>query len=165
MIDAPPGLAELVIANARRYATGKSLETDGPNDGPLIRPWLRRWGVARPAPWCSCFACCQVFEAAQSLGVTLHLKGSAGGLRLLDLNPDLILGDPEPGCLVVFDHGKGLSHVLICASVVRVDGVVAGADMISGNTSADGISRNGDRVAERPYALPDERIAGYVRVA
>jgi hypothetical protein len=37
-------------------------------------------------------------------------------------------------------------------------------DAISGNTSADGHSSNGDRVAERVVLLPVAQLAGYLRV-
>jgi len=147
MIEQPPGPAELVIANARRYATGKSLETDGPNDGPEIRDWLRRRGIATPASWCAAFACAMIEDATRALGFTLQLHRSAGALRLLELNPELVLATPETGCLVVWDHGGGKGHVGIVTSVTMVGGMLASIEGIAGNTNLEG-SREGNAVVE-----------------
>jgi len=165
VIDAPPGLAELVIANARRYATGVSLEVDGPNDGPDVREWLLRRGIDRPAPWCAAGACAWIEDAARAMGYVLQLHRSAGALRLLALNPELVIAIPEVGCIEVEDHGHGFGHVKIVTGLVLVDGVISSATAIAGNTSADGVSRNGDRVAERETPYPNPRLVGYVRVA
>lgn len=165
MIPARPGLAEAMIANARRYATGKSLETDGPNDGTEIREWLRRRGIATPASWCAAFACAMIEDAAHALGLMLSMRYSAGALRLLDLNPDLALTEPEAGAVVVWDHGHGLGHVGIVTSVTRVGGELASIEAISGNTGLGG-GREGNAVAERGFPFPQaRRLAGYIRVA
>lgn len=165
MIPQPPGLAELVIANARRYTTGKSLETDGPNDGPEIRDWLSYVGIRRPEPWCAAFACSMVHEAACIDGLVLSMRYSAGALRLFDLNPELKLAEPEAGCLVIWDHGGGLGHVGIVTGVTRVGGELAAITVISGNTNLEG-GREGNAVVERGFPFPQaRRLAGYVRVA
>ena len=165
MIPAPPGLAELVIANARRYATGKSLETDGPNDGPEIREWLAERGITTPAAWCAAMACAQIHEAARAMGLVLTMRYSAGALRLLALNPDLVIAEPETGCLVCWDHGGGLGHVGIVTGVTRVGGELAAIVAISGNTNLEG-RREGNAVVERGFPFPQaRRLAGYVRVA
>lgn len=165
MIPQPPGLAELTIANARRYATGKSLETDGTNDGPEIRDWLSRRGIHHPASYCAAGACAWIEDAARALAITLHMRMSAGALRLLDLNPDLVITEPEVGCLVIFDHGHGLGHVGVDTGVTRVGGELASIQMISANTNAEG-SRDADQCIERGFPFPQaRRLAGYLRVA
>jgi len=94
------------------------------------------------------------------------LKASASALHLLSENQHLVVPfeEVQPGDVLIEDHGGGLGHVSIVTDVVRVDGKVAGLSTIAGNTSADGHSRNGDRVAEHPHDLPDPRIAGVLRV-
>jgi hypothetical protein len=154
-------LAAQTIANARRWATGHSLEVDGPNDGPEIREWLLRRGIHQPAPWCAAFACAMVQDAYHALGIVPELHYSAGALRLLALNEALRTWEPDAGDLVVWDHGGGLGHVGI---VTDVSLLPVSFDAISGNTSADGHSRNGDRVAERVVLLPVAQLAGYLRV-
>lgn len=166
MLTQPPDLAELTIANARKWATGKSLETDGVNDGPMIREWLVRRGIHQPAPWCAAFACAMIQDAtlaAQMPALKMHY--SAGALRLLDLNPDLVLTEPETGCLVVWDEGGGKGHVGIVTGVTRVGGELASIEVLSGNTNLEG-SREGNAVVERGFGFPQaRRLAGYIRVA
>jgi hypothetical protein len=154
-------LARLTIANARRYNTGHSLETDGPNDGPEIREWLARRGIMRPAEWCAASACAWIEDAARALRIVLKLRRSAGSLRLLELNPGLVVSVPQPGDLMIEDHGNGKGHTRIVTEAALLP---VSLDAISGNTSADGHSRNGDRVAERVVMLPNPLLAGYLRV-
>jgi hypothetical protein len=156
-------LAILAIANARRWATGVSLETLGPNDGPEIRQWLLRRGLHQPAPWCAAFACAMVQDAAHALGIVPELHYSAGALRLLALNDSLAIQQPEPGCLVVWDHGGGKGHVGIVTTVAAVAGEVAAIRAIAGNTNLEG-SREGNAVVERGFDAPVERLAGYIRI-
>jgi hypothetical protein len=161
----PAGLAEYTITAARRFATGQSLETLGNNDGPEIREWLGRRGIHTPASWCAAFACAMIEDAATALKDTLQMRRSAGALRLLELNHDLVLTAPETGCLVVWDHGGGLGHVGIVTGVTLVGGELASIDVISGNTNAEG-SRDANQVCERGFPYPQaRRLAGYVRVA
>jgi len=158
-------LSDLTIVNARRYATGESLETDGPNDGPEIRDWLAAVGIHHPAAWCAAFACAMIREAAATLQQTMTMRYSAGALRLLDLNPHLKLADPEPGAVVIWDHGHGLGHVGIITEVTPGVGHPISLRAISGNTNADG-SRDADRVWERDFQFPQVHpIAGYLRIA
>lgn len=165
MIPQPPGLAEMTITAARRWCTGKSLETDGPNDGPEIRQWLNRRGWAKPDAWCAAFACAMAEDAANALKDTLQMRRSAGALRLLELNLDLVLSEPETGCLVVWDHGDGKGHVGIVTGVTTVGGELASIQVISGNTNLEG-SREGNAVVERGFPFPQaRRLAGYIRVA
>lgn len=165
MIAQPLGLAEYTITAARRFATGHSLETLGPNDGPEIREWLARRSIHTPAAWCAAFACAMIEDAATALRDTLQMRRSAGALRLLELNHDLILTEPETGCLVVFDHGGGLGHVGIVTGVTTIAGELASIQVISGNTNAEG-SRDANQVCERGFPFPQaRRLAGYIRVA
>jgi hypothetical protein len=165
VIGPVPGLAELTIANARRYAIGKSLETDGPNDGPMIREWLAERGIMQPALWCAAFASAQIHDAARAMGIVTHLRYSAGALRLLELNHDLVIAEPEMGGLVVWDHGGGKGHVGIITGVTRVGAELASIEVIAGNTNLEG-AREGNAVVERGFPFPQARkLAGYLRVA
>jgi cell wall-associated NlpC family hydrolase len=90
------------------------------------------------------------------------LRKSASAMHLLEYNQHLLTLDPKPGDLVIWDHGKGLGHVGILTGTTHINGTLTSIDVIAGNTSEDGKSRNGDRVAEHPCTL--ELIAGYLRV-
>jgi hypothetical protein len=157
-------LAEYTVTAARRFSTGKSLETDGHNNGPEIRDWLSDVGIHAPAPWCAAFACAMIREAAAALHLPPPIYYSASALRLLALNESLVTDQPEPGHLIVFDHGGGLGHVGIVTGVTSVGGNVASVQAIAGNTTLAG-SREGNAVVERGFDLPDPRLAGYVRVS
>ena len=104
-------------------------------------------------------------DAAKALSLTMQIRYSAGALRLLDLNPDLVLPAPETGCIVVWDHGGGEGHIGVVTGVTIVGGELASILVIGGNTNLEG-SREGNAVVERGFSFPQERrIAGYVRVA
>lgn len=146
---------EDLIAHARSF---EFVRETAPNSSPEIDRWLARLGLPPGNSWCAAYACCMVLD----LDPHTQLKASAGALALLAKNQPLRVQTPQPGDIVVWDHGHGLGHVAIVTSVVRVGGAVGGLTAIAGNTSADGASRNGDRVAEHEVSL--QNVAGYLRV-
>lgn len=157
-------LALAIVACARNYLGRQETDVARPNYGPKIEGWLEWVGIRRPAPWCAAFACSMVREASVKVGASTILRGSAGVWRLWDLNQDLAVTDPDVGCLVFWDHGHGLGHVGVVTCVVRVDGVLTGLRVISGNTNAGG-SRDADSVVERDFEVPGAHpIIGYVSV-
>lgn len=149
-------LPEQIVATARSYL---NVEEDpiGSNSGPLINHWQEFVGAHSGDPWCAAFACSVVHEARtlERLG-PLKFRRSASALRLLELNRDLVTTDPQPGDLIIWNHGDGKGHVSI---------KTADTDHIAGNTSPDGKARNGYGVFEHGYDPADPRIAGYIRVA
>lgn len=147
--------AEELIAHCRRFLFVREI---APNSSPEIDRWLARFGLAPGASWCAVYACSMVLD----LDPLTKLKTSAGALALLAKNAPIVVHDPQPGDIMVWDHGHGLGHVAVVTGVVRVGGVVASVTAIAGNTSADGVSRNGDRVAEHEVSL--DHVAGYLRV-
>lgn len=160
MTDVGPSitLAQLTV-NFAKQEVGQHEDPKGSNWGPRVKDYLAVVNVHSPASWCAGFAAFCIDSAAKALGVTLTMRFSASALHMLSLNPTLQIESCEPGCLVVWDHGKGLGHVGICATT---DGAIA--SVISGNTNSDG-SREGYEVCEQIKHLNDPRIAGYVRIA
>ena len=144
-----------LIATARKYLY---VRETAPNSGPHIDEWLAAVGCKSGDSWCAAYACAMVRET----NPRFKFHPSASALHLLANNPNLITFDPRPGDLVVYDHGHGVGHVAILTATTTVDGRLAYATTIAGNTSADGKSRNGDRVAEHDADL--ERVAGVIRV-
>lgn len=160
MTDLQTGIA----ARARRWDR-MMMETVGRNSGPEIDHWLA--GVHQPpgTEWCAAFACAQAFEAAAAIGLVLTLRPSAGALRLLALNRDLVVKVPEPGDFVIENHGEGKGHVIICTAATVVGGALAAYRGISGNTNAQG-SRTAEFVWEKDYDVPGlHPIAGFLRIA
>lgn len=148
-------IPEDLIRTARSYLGQRESK---PNSSPLIDHWLAGVGEPPGVPWCAAFACACLSETDPHLG---FLK-SAGALRLISRNPDRKVEDPREGDLVVWDHGHGHGHVGIVTGVDQAAGTFAA---ISGNTSEDGKSREGNIVAEHSgYPLSDPTIAGYLRV-
>lgn len=165
-----------LIAKARQSVfdpktkTG-AFESAGPNTdgGGFVDQCQAEMGLTPGHSWCACAVCKWVRDAAMEAGVKVStFRRSAKALGLLALNRALVVTDPQPGDVIVWDHtvdpSKPQGHVAILTDVVKVNGAVAGLAAVAGNTSADGTSRNGDRAAEHPVKYPDPRIAGFVRI-
>lgn len=149
--------AEALIRTARSYRGHRETKR---NSSPLIDHWLQAVGRGPGESWCAAFVCACIFETQPGIG----FLRSASALRLASRNPDREISGPEPGCLVIEDHGHGLGHVSICTGTVKLDKHIAGLECIAGNTSEDGKSREGVMVAENPHLWPDPRIVSYLRV-
>jgi hypothetical protein len=146
-----------LIATARRYLDVRETST---NAGPHIDDWLRAVGCNPGVSWCAAAVCAWIAETDPKN--TFHRSASA--LSLLERNLAIVINDPQPGDVVVWSHDpvKHLGHTGIITSTINVDGKLASIVVIAGNTSADGQSRNGDRVAEHECSL--DKVAGYLRV-
>ncbi len=149
-------LAEAIVATARKYqGVVEQPPGSNSNSGPEIDQWLAFVHQPPGSSYCAAFACSVVHAARTDLAMgALQCKKSASALHLLELNADLKTDDPQPGDLIVFDHGRGLGHVAIKTGP---------STSIAGNTSPDGKSRNGTGVFE--YDPSDPKIAGHIRVA
>ncbi len=138
-------------------------ETDGPNDGPEIREWLRRVGLSAPAEWCAATVYSAAFESARTLGVVCPAPRTAGALNIFRLADHVCRVDvPRRGDVLVLDHGKGRGH----AGVIT-EGYVEGVGLrwASGNTNAAG-SRTGDSLLIKsgdPAKVHHGDLAGYLR--
>lgn len=151
-------LAEAIVVEARNYR-GVVEQPPGANSnsGPEIDQWLAFVHQPPGSSYCAAFVSSMVHDARVGLGMdALRFKKSASALHLLELNADLKTDDPQPGDLIIFDHGHGLGHVAI---------KTGSTTSIAGNTSPDGRSRNGTGVFEHDYDPADPKIAGYIRVA
>lgn len=144
-----------LIATARKYL---GVKETGPNSGPHIDEWLAALGLTTGFSWCAAFVCGVVMEVDPGT----PLNRSASCLHLLALNGGLKITDPESGDIIIHDHGHGLGHAGIVTSTVRLNGTLTGLASIAGNTSPDGLSRNGDGVYEHAVSL--NNVAGYLRV-
>lgn len=150
---------EALIARARQDL---HVRETSPNQGPVINDMLAGVHCAPGCSWCAAAVCWWIAHAGLDPSITFHPSASA--LSLLERNPHLVITDPQPGDVVVWCHdpAKHLGHVGIVTATTRVNGVLTSITVIAGNTSADGRSPNGDRVAEHECSL--ERVAGYLRV-
>lgn len=159
-----------LVATARKYQNVRESAGANTDGGGFIDQSLGELGLPPGNSWCAAAACKWIRETVKALDqttVTVKFHRSARALGLWELNPDLRVktGDLEPGDFVIWDHGHGLGHVALVTDTVRVNGVLSGLVAIAGNTSADGVSRNGDRVAEHPVTFPNPQIVGGIRVS
>lgn len=129
----------------------------GSNWGPDVQRYLAFVNVTKPEPWCAAFVCYCVAVGAANISVVPEFRYSASALRLVTLNPSLVIAAPEPGCVGVIDEGKGLGHTFF---IELVNG--ASVHTVEGNTDSAG-SREGWEVAERDR--PVASISYFLRLA
>lgn len=154
-----------LVATARKFLYVREVG-DNTDHGGFIDQSLAALGLPPGKSWCAAAVCSWVRQTCKDAGIQVEFRRSARALGLWELNEDLRVAveDLQPGDILVWDHGGGLGHTGVCASAVRVDGKLAGIDCIAGNTSADGHSRNGDRVAEHPVDYPNPQLVGGLRI-
>lgn len=107
MTEFAPGGAlpgDTPLAHAYRYLGVQEVSR---NRGPLIDGWVARRGLdpAGKHPWCACFACAMIEDAGYDI------RPSASVRRLVQLNPDRIVTDPQPGDLCIHLNADGTGHV------------------------------------------------------
>ena len=113
-------LAERIVGCARRYQ-GVVEQPPGTNSnsGPEIDQWLAFVHQPPGQSYCAAYVCFVIHDARVALGMdSLQFRKSASALHLLELNANLKTDDPQPGDLVIFDHGHGLGHVATIARVL-----------------------------------------------
>jgi hypothetical protein len=141
-------------------------EAGGNNRGPMVEAFQRAVdGRAIGEAWCMAFVQFCVREVERAHGLTSRIRRSEGCLDVWEKTPvELRLEKPEPGCLVIWQHGKSWQgHVGIVQSVGV--GVI---DTTEGNTGpVVGVQREGDGVYARRRSKIGEgemRVKGFLRV-
>lgn len=132
-------------------------EVGGQNKGLGPSIFQRFTGNAPGDSWCASFASFilyQAFEGKQPL----FASASTNALLTEARQQGWLTAAPEIGDLFFYVHADtGLPHHV--GFVTRITpGSTHPYDGIAGNTSADGVSSNGDRVAEHPLLVPAESL-------
>lgn len=79
----PSALGEAVVAAAvDSLAAGVAEVPPGSNSGPIVEAWLRAVGVSGPASWCAAGVTAWLRAAAEAIGVSCPVAGSAGARAL-----------------------------------------------------------------------------------
>jgi hypothetical protein len=112
-----------VLAVAASYV---GMREKGANRGP-VEKFLTHVNLPPGKPYCAGYVSCVIWEAAMKVPVMPKFKRSAGALRLLERNPDLIIDRATAVKLMrqgrpvvaVFDHGGGKGHC--CFGIGMVD--------------------------------------------
>lgn len=108
--------------------------------------------------WC-CELATMVLDLAFQGAAPIPRQGSCEAVRQLAIAKGWLSSTPTVGALFLRTHpDTGLAHHIGFVSAVNPDGSIG---TIAGNTSADGTSSNGDRVAEHTLT-PDAGTITYV---
>lgn len=132
----------------------------GSNRGPSVDSYLRSVGLDPTHgkfAWCAAFVSWCILAATKVVGGPPQFRGTAGALRLLALNPGLVIPNPEPFCIAVEDHSEGKGHAYFV--VANDNGVLR---TLEGNTDANG-SRTGGQVMRRTRLAAN--CKGFLRIA
>jgi hypothetical protein len=136
-------------------------ETTGHNDGPAVESYLQTVGLGKGYSWCMAF----VYWCSKSAAALIHqqnpLKQTGGVLDEWDSGRGIHITTPEPGCIMIMDHGSGQGHTGIVTGVFLDKGYI---HTIEGNTNEAG-SREGVGVFRKTRMLKGDKIIGYIKLA
>lgn len=154
-------------------------EAGGQNMGARVNG-VQLWGLGEKGQsWCCYLAIGKAldiaFQGQSPFPRTQEINGSTGSALAYAKEQNWVcsIDELEPGDLVFSVHPDGTPHHIAMytggleVATSSYDGVAAGPDeivVIAGNTSEDGISSNGDRVAERPVPKAGKVGVKYPRV-
>jgi len=142
-------------------------EVGGPNKGADVERFQKAVdGKAQGESWCMAFSQFCIKEVEDKLAVKSPVYKSEHCLTVWNQTSSLMrLKDPEPGCLIIWRHGKTASGHVGVVELVNGDGTVG---TIEGNTGPGaGVVREGDGVYRRTRAVvgtADMPGVGFLRV-
>ena len=122
---------------------------------------IQRWGGGTSGQsWCAYFATL-VLDLYYGGKSPIPRTGSCDEILAVARAKNLIVPLPEPGALYLrLNSPTDAHHVGLCTTTLH-DGRFG---QISGNTSKDGLSDNGDGVYERDIPMPDPSKIAFVRL-
>lgn len=126
---------------------------------------IQRWGGGVPGdPWCAFFATF-VLDIRDQGKCPLTRTGSCDVILTLARQNKWIVASAEPGDLYLYVRGQNDAYHVGVVTRSAYQHSIKGLcfDGLSGNTSEDGTSANGDRVAERPIRYDSTKHV-FVRV-
>lgn len=137
------------VAEARKYLFVREA-TGLQNTGARVEA-IQRWCGGKPGEsWCAYFVT-MILDVCYQGDAPVPRQGSCEAIRALGSANGWLTDSPAVGCLALSVHDTGDAHHI--AIVTSLDPLMA----IAGNTSEDGTSSNGDRVAEHVLTL-DHKI-------
>jgi hypothetical protein len=152
-------------------ASFEGMRERGQNDGPEPRRWLAHVYLKPPSAYCAAAVSCIIHDAGMRVPVLPTFKRSGGALRLLGLNPSLVVDRAaavelmRAGRPVVFvqNHGGGKGHCGFGIAMVDDDAF----ESLEGNTGPGPDVPARDREGQGFYRRRDRRVAdvaGWLRV-
>lgn len=144
----------------------------GKNNGPEILPMLAHCSRHPGDPYCACFVSWTIYTAGMRVPVLPRFKRSASALRLADLNPDLVVSEPDAiellgqGIPLVFtqDHGGGRGHCGFALGLVDPSTF----ESMEGNTGPGPSAPEKDRDGQGFFHRHDRQIdavRNWIRIA
>jgi hypothetical protein len=128
----------------------------GPNHGLRVNA-IQKWcGGADGQSWCMYFAT-MVLDLCFQGSAPIPRQGGCEDVHQLAIKNGWVVGTPSLDDLVLHINAAGLAHHV---------GIISGLaplQSIAGNTSADGVSVNGDRVAEHEITTINKVFVHYPR--
>ena len=136
---------ERLIQQARNFLFVR--EVGGANMGLWVGIFQRFVGIEPGQSWCAAFVCFVLAIIVGGKGqLPIPCTGVCEEIHQYAIKHGMVTTTPQPGDLYGFIDDAGRMH-----HVGFYTGPIAGnPGGIAGNTSADGLSSNGDRVAEHP---------------
>lgn len=128
-----------------RAEIGTTEHPRGSNRGPAVDSYALTMGVEPDgAPWCARFVSAMVLRAAAALGAPKKFRGSSSCHRLVELNQDLWLTAPEPGCVFIRIEPDGVHGHCGFVESIAAGGAL---ETVEGNSDAHGSRTGGSVVA------------------
>jgi hypothetical protein len=145
------------VALARQFAFVRESGGDGSNHGLRVNA-IQLWGGGMDGQsWCAWFAT-MILDIAFQGAAPIPREGSCENIRELAARNGWIAPVPRLGDLVLsIDPAADVAHHV--GIVSKVDPLMS----IAGNTSEDGTSSNGDRVAEHVIDPTNKLFVHYPR--
>lgn len=145
-----------VVEIARLFLFVREAQEQGQNRGLRVEA-IQKWGGGLPGDsWCAWWATMvlDLFFKGQS---PVPRMGSCEAIHQLAQTNGWVTETPSEGDLALAINSAGIAHHI--GIVTQSDPLVT----IAGNTSADGSSANGDRVAEHPVSRETYTFVAYPR--
>lgn len=122
---------------------------------------IQRWsGGEKGTSWC-CYFATMILDLCYQGASPVPRQGACQGVYQLAIANGWLTDTPVAGDVFVRLHADtGLAHHIGFVTAINAAGSVG---TISGNTSADGTSSNGDRVAEHPI-MPAPHTIAYIHL-
>ena len=141
-------------AIARQFLYVREVTTDGGNHGQRVNA-IQKWGGGQDGEsWCAYFAT-MVLDICFQGDAPIPREGSCETIHQLAVAKGWIVPLPAIGDLVLSVNADNFAHHI---------GIISGLQpltSIAGNTSQDGVSSNGDRVAEHEITTTGKVFVRY----
>jgi hypothetical protein len=144
---------------ARQFLYIREAQTLGQNQGQRVNA-IQMWSGGKDGlgqSWCDYFATMVLDIAFQGVS-PIPREGSTEATRVLAGSHGWLTHEPSVGDLVLSLNAEGRAHH------VGIVTQIAPLKSIAGNTSEDGVSSNGDRVAEHTISPAGKIFVHYPRL-